>query len=195
MKKHQKGPYIVILGIAQDAGYPQANCNKDCCVRAWNNSLLSKYVSCLALVDPMSKEQWLFDATPDIKFQLRLLEKTSKINSLSGIFLTHAHIGHYAGLMQLGKEVMGTKDLPVYAMQRMQDFLKNNAPWNQLVDINNINLISLENDSSIKLNERIIIKPFLVPHRDEYSETVGYKISTAKKKKPIKKGTSAIETR
>ncbi|SVD68180.1 uncharacterized protein METZ01_LOCUS421034, partial [marine metagenome] len=110
MEIKNTNPYIVVLGVAQDAGYPQANCNKSCCNKVWENPQLSKFVSCLGLVDPISKQQWLFDATPDIKFQLRLLEIKSNINPLSGIFLTHAHIGHYTGLLQLGKEVMGTKN-------------------------------------------------------------------------------------
>ena len=181
MEIKNTNPYIVVLGVAQDAGYPQANCNKSCCNKVWENPQLSKFVSCLGLVDPISKQQWLFDATPDIKFQLRLLEIKSNINPLSGIFLTHAHIGHYTGLMQLGKEVMGTKNLPVYTMERMLLFLKNNAPWSQLVDIKNINLIPMVNNSIIRLNDRISVSPFLVPHRDEYSETVGYKISTSEK--------------
>ncbi len=182
MKKEKNTPYIVVLGIAQDSGYPQAGCNKNCCNAAWNNPSKRRNVSCLALVDPISKEQWLFDATPDIKFQLQLLENKSKINNLSGLFLTHAHIGHYTGLIHLGREVMGCKKLPVYCMQRMQDFIKNNAPWDQLVKIENIDLKLLKNDSTIKLNERINVTPFLVPHRDEYSETVGYKITVNNKK-------------
>ena len=173
----KSNPYIVTLGIAQDAGYPQANCNKSCCAKAWKDITLSKYVSCIAIVDPISKEQWLFDATPDIKFQLHLLEKKSKINQLSGIFLTHAHVGHYTGLLQLGKEVMGIKDLAVYSMNRMRKFLKYNEPWKQLVNLNNIKLKPLSENITVELNNRVSVTPFLVPHRDEFSETVGYKIT------------------
>ena len=181
MKENEKNPYIVVLGVAQDAGYPQAGCNKDCCKDAWENPAKRKNVSCLALVDPISKKQWIFDATPDVKFQLQLLEKKSGINPLSGVFLTHAHMGHYTGLMHFGREVMGCNNLPVYCMERMQNFIKTNAPWNQLVEIENINLKFLKNDSSIELNQRISVTPFLVPHRDEYSETVGYKIKANNK--------------
>ena len=181
MKENEKTPYIIVLGVAQDAGYPQAGCNKDCCKDAWENPAKRKNVSCLALVDPISKEQWIFDATPDVKFQLQLLGKKSGINPLSGVFLTHAHMGHYTGLMHFGREVMGCNNLPVYCMERMQNFIKTNAPWNQLVEIENINLKFLKNDSSIELNQRISVTPFLVPHRDEYSETVGYKIKANNK--------------
>ena len=181
MKSEFMEPYLVVLGTAQDAGFPQANCNKKCCEDAWNMPEKRKFVSCIAIVDPKSKQQWIFDATPDIKFQLNLLEKVSKINPINGIFLTHAHIGHYAGLMQLGREVMGTHNLPVFAMKRMENFIKNNAPWDQLEKIKNININRLKQDSAVNINTRIKVTPFLVPHRDEYSETVGYKIETLRK--------------
>lgn len=95
---------------------------------------------------------------------------------LDGIFLTHGHIGHYTGLMNLGREVMGTKDVPVYVMPRMAGFLSNNVPWEQLVKLNNISLKNINDGVSFQPNSRIKVTPFLVPHRDEYTETVGYKI-------------------
>ncbi|MEP2510782.1 MAG: MBL fold metallo-hydrolase, partial [Reichenbachiella sp.] len=116
-------------------------------------------------------------ATPDIKDQLHVLD-SMKYN-LAGIFLTHAHIGHYAGLIHLGREVMGTKEIPIYAMPKMKFFLENNGPWSQLVTLNNILINELQNEQSISLGEDLKITPFLVPHRDEYSETVGYTISSS----------------
>ena len=94
----------------------------------------------------------------------------------TGIFLTHAHIGHYSGLTQLGREVIGAGGVPVYAMPRMETFLRSNGPWDQLVSLQNISLRQLHADSTIRLNERLAITPFPVPHRDEYSETVGFRI-------------------
>ena len=102
-------PYIAILGIAQDGGFPQTNCYDKCCHLAWENIENRRHVSCIAIIDPVSKEQWLIDATPDIKYQLKMLNDISKITNLSGVFLTHAHIGHYTGLMNFGNEAMGTK--------------------------------------------------------------------------------------
>lgn len=181
MEKKEIMPYIIVLGVAQDAGYPQAGCNKSCCQDAWEDPFKRRSVSCLAIVDPISQEQWIIDATPDIKFQLQLLEKKSTLNQISGVFLTHAHIGHYTGLTNFGREVMGCHKLPVYCMQKMKNFITNNAPWEQLVQIGNIDLHLIQDDSVIKLNKRIDITPFLVPHRDEYSETVGYKINSNNK--------------
>lgn len=170
----QSTPYVMVLGVAQDAGYPQMNCKKECCAAAWENPELKRTTSCLAIVDPISKEQWIIDATPNIKEQLQLLKQKTGTEKLDGILLTHAHMGHYTGLMHFGREVMGTNGIPVFAMPRMKTFLEENGPWSQLVKLKNINIRGIKSDYTLSLNERIKIKPFLVPHRDEFSETVGY---------------------
>lgn len=168
-------PYIVVLGIAQDAGFPQAACQKACCEIVWQQQHQRKMVSCLGLVDPNSGRAWLLDATPDFKDQLYLLEQNNQ-SILAGIFLTHAHVGHYTGLMHLGREIMGANKVSVFAMPRMKDFLENNGPWSQLVDLKNISVIGLKANSAITLAPNLKVTPFLVPHRDEFSETVGYRI-------------------
>lgn len=150
---------------------------------AWANPKLRRSVACLGIVDPKSGQCWLVDCTPDFPDQLQIVQRNSsspdskrKI-SLAGVLLTHAHIGHYTGLMHLGREVMGSRRVPVFAMPRMQKFLRNNGPWSQLVTLGNIELIGMRADSVIRLNDRITIRPFRVPHRDEFSETVGFQIT------------------
>ena len=170
----QDSPYVVVLGIAQDGGSPHAGCEKRCCKELWTNGDKEK-VSCVGIVDPRSGKSWMIDATPDFPEQYRILTKEHD-SELAGIFLTHAHMGHYTGLLHLGREVMGAKDVPVFAMPEMKEFLESNGPWNQLVQLNNIEIQPMKNDKEIKLANGLIIEPFLVPHRDEYSETVGYKI-------------------
>ena len=172
----------MILGCTQDGGYPIAICKKECCKNAILKNEKPTRISCIAIVDPNSSEQWIIDATPDLKGQLSELYKQSKSEKINGIFLTHAHIGHYLGLAQLGKEVIGSKNTKVYCMTRMFDFLSNNGPWDQLIKLENIALQKIQNELTIKLNSRISITPILVPHRDEYSETVCYLVSTMKKK-------------
>jgi pyrroloquinoline quinone biosynthesis protein B len=177
-------PFIIVLGIAQDGGYPQMGCTKKCCAPAWANDSLQRYVVSLALVDSSAKKWWLFEATPDIKYQLQEFYTITKhkYNYLpDGIFITHAHIGHYTGLMQLGREVMNTNEVPVYVLPRMAAFLETNGPWSQLVNIKNIVINRLKADSVITLNDNIKIETFTVPHRDEYSETAGFKIITKNK--------------
>lgn len=170
-------PYVMVLGVAQDAGYPQMNCKKECCALAWKNSELTRTTSCLAIVDPNTNEQWIIDATPDIKEQLQRLKETTGTEKVDGVLLTHAHMGHYTGLMHFGREVMGTNGIPVFAMPKMSSFLEKNGPWSQLVELKNISVNKLQSDSTFNLNENIKVKPFLVPHRDEFSETVGYEIT------------------
>ena len=66
--------------------------------------------------------------------------------------------------------------MPVYVMPKMKQFLESNGPWDQLVKLHNLELILLQADSTVNLNADHSVTPFLVPHRDEYSETVGFKI-------------------
>ncbi len=172
-------PYVVVLGIAQDGGAPHAGCEKLCCEELWKTEQKEK-VSCIGIVDPRTKKSWIIDATPDFAYQMRIL-KNFHNTEISGIFLTHAHMGHYIGLLHLGREVMGTNNIPVFAMPKMKTFLENNGPWNQLILLNNIDLREIKNNREIKLGEQLLIEPFLVPHRDEYSETVGYRIMSDNK--------------
>ena len=168
-------PYVVVLGIAQDGGLPQAGCRKSCCTSGRHEE-----VSSLALVDPASRRWWLFDATPDFPAQLERMTREAPACSLAGVFLTHAHIGHYTGLMHLGREVMGAKAVPVWAMPRLHDYLATNGPWGQLVKLKNIELRPLAADSAVSLGDSLHVTPFLVPHRDEYSETVGFRIASSR---------------
>lgn len=171
---------IVVLGIAQDAGYPQANCEKQCCLPAHAGVETKKHVASIGIIDAETNDFWIIDCTPDFKEQLRMVSKYSGDNGKlpSGIFLTHAHIGHYLGLVELGREVINSSNVPVHAMPRMKMFIENNAPWEQLVKLNNIKLQALANNRKVKLSKNISITPMLVPHRDEYSETVGFLIET-----------------
>jgi len=177
LREDSTNPYVVVLGIAQDGGVPHAGCLKECCEERWDNPEKHLKVSSIAIVDPKTNETWIIDATPDFASQLNKVSN----NELRGVFLTHAHIGHYTGLIHLGREVMGSKETPVYAMPRMKQFLETNGPWNQLVNLNNISIQKINDNISVQLNERLSITPFLVPHRDEYSETVGYKIEGSSK--------------
>ena len=175
---HELRQYITVLGIAQDAGYPQINCEKECC-KAYNEGKVEKKLtSCLGLIDKDANKKYVFDATPDFTQQTQIL-KTKHLDNghiVDGVFLTHAHIGHYTGLMYLGREAMGASKIPVYAMPKMKNYLETNGPWSQLVALNNVELQQMQSDEIIHLNTNLKVTPFLVPHRDEFSETVGYKI-------------------
>lgn len=182
-------PFVKVLGIAQDGGYPHIGCRKPCCTEAWENRDLERKVTALGLIDPRSGQCWLFEATPDIGRQIHtLLENGTTGNlaspptgstlphrTLAGIFLTHAHLGHYFGLAFLGREALGAPGVPVYVMPRLRHFLESNAPWRMLIELNNIELRDV--NDGIGLAEDLRVTPFLVPHRGEFSETVGFRIT------------------
>lgn len=168
-------PYLYILGVVQDAGYPQTGCYQQHCMPGWENSGLRRGAASVGLIDPASKRKFMFEATPNFPEQLYELDREAPDAELAGVFLTHAHIGHYTGLMFLGHEAMGAKGVPVFAMPRMAEYLQNNGPWSQLVEYKNISLSPLVNERAEHFSG-IAVTPFLVPHRDEYSETVGYRI-------------------
>jgi pyrroloquinoline quinone biosynthesis protein B len=180
-KERKTSQYITVLGIAQDGGYPQAGCLEEQCQRHWRGEEKKRQVVSLGLTDQASGQNWLFEASPDFTAQFQQLQQASGTNDLSGIFLTHAHMGHYAGLLQLGREAMGAKGMPVYVMPRMKEFLEKNAPWSQLVTLGNIKLILMEQNQPIDLTSNLRVTPLKVPHRDEFSETVGFRIETTEK--------------
>lgn len=173
-------PYIIVLGTAQDGGYPHTGCKRECCRKAWSNGIKVP-VTCLAIVDPVSGEKWLMEATPDFIYQYHMLDSILP-GVLSGIILTHAHMGHYSGLLHLGREALDAKGIPVYAMPRMKLFLENNGPWSQLAELGNISIQTIAADEPVRLNSRITVTPITVPHRDEFSETAGFIIQGPSKK-------------
>ncbi len=169
-------PFIVVLGISQDGGTPQAGTRDH---PGWDDEAYRRLVTSLALVDPATSGRWLFEATPDFRLQLHMLDTQYPVEAvpgISGIFLTHAHIGHYSGLMFLGHESMGAAKIPVFAMPRMRAFLASNGPWDQLIRYGNVELKHLEEHTAVVLNDRLSVTPLLVPHRQEYSEVVGFRI-------------------
>jgi pyrroloquinoline quinone biosynthesis protein B len=185
VKELPSGVQLIILGTVQDAGSPQIGCEKECCAGLFSNPDPSRKIVSLGLIDSRNQKRYLFEATPDIETQLHSLNLAAGVPTgkmPDGIFLTHAHIGHYTGLMSLGKEAVNASGIPVFAMPRMKEFLRSNGPWSQLVSQNNINLMELMPDSLLVLTPGISVKPIKVPHRDEYSETVGFEIRGPEKK-------------
>lgn len=168
---------LVVLGTTQDAGKPQIGCQKSCCSNLKNRF----YVSSLGVSDTKNKKNYLFDASPDLTTQTNLLSSKTGVSGIAGIFVTHAHIGHYTGLMYLGKEGLNTVNTSVYAMPRLKKYLTSNGPWSQLVTLNNIDIKLLRAETPVELGGDLIVIPISVPHRDEFSETVGFKILGAKK--------------
>jgi pyrroloquinoline quinone biosynthesis protein B len=165
------GPYAVVLGIAQDGGMPHAGCKQPLCAEARSDSTKRLHVASLGLVDPAAGKRFLVDATPDFAEQMESLGGRP-----DGILLTHAHIGHYLGLAQLGREVLGARRIPVYCTPSMAMFLRANKPWSRLVALENIAIHEVAPGSEVVLTENLRATPIRVPHRDEDSDTVAWLI-------------------
>ena len=175
--------YIYVLGNVQDAALPHIGCQHIFCKEKFSE-FEEYFTTSVAVVDPVEKKYILFEASPDIPYQLNYLEKEIFNEFLlpESIFITHAHIGHYTGLMYFGREALGAKNLIIKVLPKMSNFLKTNGPWSQLVDINNIKIQNLSFGSKTNELRNITVTPIQVPHRDEYSETAGFIIEGRNKK-------------
>jgi pyrroloquinoline quinone biosynthesis protein B len=157
---------LAVLGIAQDGGVPHMGCDAGPCAAVRRGERRAEKVACLGLTD--GTRGFLIDATPDLPAQVHALG----VRAPSGVFLTHAHIGHYAGLVHLGREVAGARGVPVWATPKMREFLASNAPWRALVEDGNV---ELRDNADVDLGG-VRVRALQVPHRNEYADTVGYLI-------------------
>ncbi len=172
-----KEPMLYVLGTLQDGGAPHMGCDRPCCRNLFLRPATNRKVVSLGISDSKSGQLAMFEATPDVASQWHALQSLSgQADVLPSIFVTHAHIGHYSGLMFLGREVLGATGIKVHAMPRFRRFLQTNGPWDQLISLGNIVVNPLAEDSIVQVTERVQTLPIRVPHRDEYSETVGYRI-------------------
>ncbi len=167
---------VLLLGAAQDAGIPQPGCNCSNCEAAWADPANAEDPACLAVVDREAASTWLIDCTPAFPRQLKRLQNYAPDCPVRGFLLTHAHMGHYTGLIYLGLEAMNTTRLPIYATASMAAFLAQNGPWSQLILLGNIELHTIEPEVAIALTDRIRVTPIRVPHRAEFSDTLAYRI-------------------
>lgn len=167
----------ILLGIAQDGGVPQAGCDCAHCRQAWADPAQRQPVVCLGLVDTETRQSWLIDATPDFREQLHRLQQAAPACPLAGILLTHLHMGHYTGLIHLGQEAMNTQALPLYTTRLAAAFLRDHAPWSQLVQRRHIQLHNLTPGAELRLAPALTLTPIPVPHRDEFSDTMAFVVA------------------
>ena len=165
---------VLLLGIAQDAGVPQAGCYCNNCQSARLNVERRHMVACLGLIDHKARQCWLIDATPDFKEQLHYLQQAAPDCLPAGVLLTHVHMGHYTGLIHLGPEAMNVQQLPLYCSEQVEIYLRENRPWANLFEHHHLTPIRLQPTVEILLTARLRIVPVAVPHRDEHSDTLAF---------------------
>lgn len=167
----------VVLGIAQDGGVPHLGCRQEMCVEARRDPSKRRLVASLGLVDAAAGRRFIIDATPDFPAQV------DRLGALpDAILLTHAHIGHYLGLAQLGREVLGAKRLPIYCTPAMASFLRGNGPWKRLVAIENVEIREVTPGVEVELTPSLRATAIRVPHRDEESDTVAWLVAGPRRK-------------
>jgi pyrroloquinoline quinone biosynthesis protein B len=180
--------FVKVLGTAQDGGLPQAGCYCSHCLRARQDKNFRRFVSSIAIINEKGNRIYLIDATPDIREQIDLLvmphrfQERGKRNPMDALLLTHGHTGHYSGLVHLGREAAGVRNLPVYCTKSMGDFLEKNGPWSLMVQLGNIKLNRFEPNQIIMLDNEISFRALLVPHRAEFTDTVAFEIIGPRKR-------------
>jgi pyrroloquinoline quinone biosynthesis protein B len=173
---------LFVLGVAQDGGLPHLGCERPCCVAARASGRV-EYPAALGVVDRRSLDAKLLlvEATPRIEEQVALLHQLADVHGrgrspVDAVMVTHAHIGHYLGLAMFGREVVGAKHLPVFCSPRFADYLRGHGPWRQLVDLEQIDVHAFTVGKPFEPWPGVSVEAVAVPHRDEFSDTMAYRI-------------------
>ena len=171
---------LFVLGTAQDGGVPHFGCEKPCCAEA-RKSGRELFPACLGVVARSSGELLLVEATPRVEAQVALLHQLAAVGGrgrrpVDAVLLTHAHIGHYLGLAHFGREVASTKELPTWCSPRLANFLRSNGPWRQLVELQQIAPREFAPRTPFVPLPGLEVMAIPVPHRDEYSDTMAYRL-------------------
>lgn len=173
---------VIILGSGQDGGLPQLGARIAPDMAARVDPLAVRLGPSLAVLADDGR-CLLIDASPDIKEQesrlLRLPEYAARksANPFDAVLLTHAHMGHYIGLAHFGREAASSRKLPVHCTPAMADFLRKHAPWEQLVALGNIEVFETPGGRTFEPWPGLRVRVFTVPHRGEYTDTLGVSIN------------------
>lgn len=149
---------VEVLGCAQDGGIPHVGCECDRCSQARTNPEKQRYASAIELISE-TEERYLFDATPDVRFQITTVP--------DGVFLSHAHLGHLPGVLHFGTEVADTANIPIYCTSGMADLIRGNAPFTLLLERDNITIERIEDSTQVDICDTTVT-PRAVTHREAF---------------------------
>lgn len=168
---------LVVLGTAQDGGFPHAGCACPSCLGARRDPARARRVSSIGLVGA-SGRTLIVDATPDFPAQAAALAlEAGRERVLPDVLLlTHAHMGHYLGLAWLGREAMDARGLVVRCTAQMAAFLRGNRPWSHLVERREVLLERLQPGEPLDF-DGLEVRSFLSPHRGEDTDTLGFEVT------------------
>jgi pyrroloquinoline quinone biosynthesis protein B len=162
---------ILVLGSGQDGGSPQLGHT--------SGVGPNRTASSVAVISPDGAIV-LLDASPDIRQQtISLMTSevfpTDRSTPFDAVALTHAHMGHYAGLVHLGNESGDAKGVSLLATGKMHTFLRSNQPWRMLYQRGNV-VPDTFGLGAIRIDERMTIDALAVPHRAEFTDTVAISV-------------------
>jgi pyrroloquinoline quinone biosynthesis protein B len=172
---------LVVLGIAQDGGLPHFGCEQPCCVAARREGR-TLFPAALGLIDRRGAGEprlLLVEATPRIEEQVAMLHQVAGVQGrgrqpVDAVMTTHAHLGHFLGLLWFGREIAGSRAVPLHASARFCEFLATNAPWRQLLALGQLRPQAFTPDTEFSPWPGLTVRAIPVPHRDEWSDTMAY---------------------
>lgn len=172
---------LFVLGIAQDGGLPHFGCEQPCCAEARRSGRVL-HPTALGIVDRRgdgAPKLLLVEATPRIEEQVAMLHDLAGVRGrgrqpVDAVLTTHAHLGHYLGLAWFGREVAGSREVPLHASPRFCAFLESQAPWKQLVALQQIAPRPFVVGEPFAPWSGLTITAIQVPHRDEFSDTMAF---------------------
>ncbi len=163
---------VVLLGIAQDGGRPQAGCNEACCIGL--SPTEHSYPTSLGIVD--KERLHIIDVTRHLPNQLQFLENRIPTD----VWLTHAHFGHVDGLGLFGKETMNARSVNLHASSKMIHLINSTPQWKIMLD-QGVFIPTEITSNQTRTNAEFTMTPLLVPHRNELSDMHAFILRGAKK--------------
>ena len=185
--------WVVVLGYAQDGGVPQLGCRCPRCQQAHLSGRI--HTASLAIISKHGDDvhSLVIDTGPDFRTQYEetldllarqpgslaeaLQQRRKGPNPVDAVLLTHLHMGHFTGLLELGLEVVNGRDIPLYCTAPVAQFLAENAPWSQLLERNNVLPHVIRPGEVFAPAPGLTAEAYPVPHRNEYGDTVGFRIA------------------
>ena len=177
------GVSVTILGTAQDGGIPQAGCSCQRCLDAHRDLKLRKYPVSLGILG-VDGTKHIIEITKNLSEQLVIW--TPDKNELfipETVSITHLHLGHIEGIGQLGKPVMGLREVDIYLSPNNKDIFDNRS-----------DIVLMEDEGNIRTHSKNFYHPFEpkdgcgfslqfipIPHRSELGDNAAIIIKAEEK--------------
>lgn len=179
---------VIVLGSAQDGGFPQWDCNCVNCQLSRSGELRFRLRSSLALEDDLGNII-ILDASPDLKHQVDVIGSSrqrigricsDRVSPIDAILITHAHWGHVMGLLEFSAGA--SFEVPVYCSPSVSSIIYASPVFRSLIDGDFIRIMEFKDNIPLEIvNYRgqktyFKLEAFKVPHREDFTDTYGFKI-------------------